>query len=328
MSIGDRRGEGGAVFGRRQVRRRLSLAVAMVLAAVALTAPAGGVLAGARVVFFGSPGHDGETILSPVQVGKYTEFRLFLRNDSGQTVNHASVVFGDNAGPGSLSAGATIVQVAGPDAGACTGVPGRSMTCDYGQLRAGEPGHLITVVVDPGTASPLVVVPEAQINETQGTTNPDTFLAPGTTTPFVAGEKVGLVVAAGNQLFAETTFGANALKVGVSIGRVSTGLDTLAILEGEGNFCQTGYSCAGPVAQLAINFGDALSPAAQLTLTTTDKSMKFAGLLHKLDDGTIADIPNTKANVCTTSTQTDCVVLSKPGILTVRIDENGYIKIY
>jgi hypothetical protein len=315
------------VFGRRRVRRSLSLAIAAALATIALSVPAGGALAGARAVFFGSPGHNGESVLSPVQVGKYTEFRLLLRNDSGQTLNHASILFGDNAGTGSLSPGATIVQVLGPDAGACTGVPGRSMRCDYFQLRAGEPGHLITVVVDPGTASPLVVVPQAQVNETQGTTNPDTFTAPGSTTPFVAGEKVGLVVPAGGPLFTETSFGANGLKVGLKIGRLSTGLDTLAILENEGDFCKVGFACFGQTIRLAANFGDLLSPNGELTLTWTTKA-KYLGLLHQLDDGTIVNIPNTKSNVCLTATQTNCVLLSKAGLLVVRIPENGYARGY
>ena len=315
------------MFGRRRVRRSLSVAVAAVLAAVALSVPAGGALAGARVVFFGSPGHNGETILSPVQIGKYTEFRLFMRNDSGQTLNHASILFGDNAGPGSLSLGARIVDVVGPDKAGCTGFPGRSIMCDYGQLRAGEPGHLITVIVDPGTASPLVVVPEAQINETQGTTNPDTFRAPGSTTPFAAGEKVGLVVPVGDPLFTETSFGANGLKVGLKIGRASTGEDTLAILENDGDFCQVGFACFGQTIRLAANFGDALTPNAELSLTWTTKA-KYAGLLHQLDNGTIVNIPNTKSNVCLTATQTNCVLVSKSGILVVRIPENGYVKGY
>ena len=304
--------------------RRAGIIVSGALLAIALVgASAGGALAGARTLFFGSV-VNGEVYLSPVEIGQTTAFRLVLRNDSTQTLNQASVKLGDSA-PGSLT-GATIVDVVGPDAGMCARTS-TSLTCDYGQLRRDQ-ARTITVVLLPTGTGAVSVRPIAEINETQGTTNLDTVTAVGSTVPFAPGDDIGRVIPAGTRFAGETALGVNGFKVGVAIARNAGPGETLAILEDDVDFCALGKSCFGGATRLAINFGEALQPHAAVTLTWTDKAVKYAGILHQLDNGSVVDIPNTRSNICKSATATNCIETSKAGLLVFRVPENGLIKGY
>lgn len=310
---------------------------AVALAVTLLSAMAGPILAGPRVATFGSPGTDGSIVLSPLQAGGLTEFRLQFQNTSGQAYNQVTVTFGnavnvqdpDATGP-SLPAGATIVGVKGQNASSCTPAPtpaspATGLTCAYGHV-AKNGIRQVTIQIDPGANDPLAVWAEAQINETQGTTNTDTYFAEGSTAKFVgdANNQAAVIVDTNSTAQIATQIGDNGFAFGLTLNRKSNGADALGIREGLGDLdCAT---CFGPPVQLFANFGDLEN--IDLTVTSASNSTKYNGVLHKLDTGQIVDILNVKSNACSNSNPTNCILLSKQGVLIVRLPSNGGIKVH
>jgi hypothetical protein len=310
---------------------------AVALAVTLLSAMAGPILAGPRVATFGSPGTDGSIVLSPLQAGGLTEFRLQFQNTSGQAYNQVTVTFGnavnvqdpDATGP-SLPAGATIVGVKGQNASSCTPAPtpaspATGLTCAYGHV-AKNGIRQVTIQIDPGANDPLALWAEAQINETQGTTNTDTYFAEGSTAKFVgdANNQAAVIVDTNSTAQIATQIGDNGFAFGLTLNRKSNGADALGIREGLGDLdCAT---CFGPPVQLFANFGDLEN--IDLTVTSASNSTKYNGVLHKLDTGQIVDILNVKSNACSNSNPTNCILLSKQGVLIVRLPSNGGIKVH
>jgi hypothetical protein len=310
---------------------------AVALAATLLVTMASPILAGPRVATFGSPGTDGSIVLSPLQAGGLTEFRLQFQNTSGQAYNQVTVTFGnavnvqdpDATGP-SLPAGATIVGVKGQNASSCTPAPtpaspATGLTCTYGHV-AKNGIRQVTIQIDPGANDPLAVWAEAQINETQGTTNTDTYFAEGSTAKFVgdANNQAAVIVDTNSTAQIATQIGDNGFAFGLTLNRKSNGADALGIREGLGDLdCAT---CFGPPVQLFANFGDIEN--IDLTVTSASNSTKYNGILHKLDTGQIEDILNVKSNACSNSKPTNCILLSKQGVLIVRLPSNGGIRVH
>jgi hypothetical protein len=310
---------------------------AVALAITLLTAMAGPILAGPRVATFGSPGNDGAILLSPLQAGGLTEFRLQFQNTSGQAYNQVTVTFGnavnvqdpDATGP-SLPAGATIVGVKGQNASSCTPAPtpaspATGLTCIYGHV-AKNGIRQVTIQIDPGANDPLAVWAEAQINETQGTTNTDTYFAEGSTAKFVgdANNQAAVIVDTNSTAQIATQIGDNGFAFGLTLNRKSNGADALGIREGLGDLdCAT---CFGPPVQLFANFGDLEN--VDLTVTSASNSTKYNGVLHKLDTGQIVDILNVKSNACSNSNPTNCILVSRQGVLIVRLPSNGGIRVH
>lgn len=304
---------------------------AMALALTLLLAIAAPAAAGPRLWFFGSPGAgDGTLVLSPVQEGGKTAVRIQFQNLSGQTFNQVRVLLGDAVGTDSLPAGATIDTVTGANAGDCTiSADDRSLVCDYGQVRKSSSRN-VTVVIDlanagSGTKSVKAMV---QINETQGTTNPDTDFATGTTTTFAAdGDNVGNVIPLGQQLKIATFLASNGFALQLSINKTSNGSDALAIREDQDEIvigCGS-TTCISPTILLFANFGDSLS--SEVTITYADKSTKFGGVVHQEDDGDLVDIPNDRAHACSAQLTTNCIVSAKQGVLIFRLPNNGVIRV-
>jgi hypothetical protein len=310
---------------------------AVALAATLLVTMASPILAGPRVATFGSPGTDGSIVLSPLQAGGLTEFRLQFQNTSGQAYNQVTVTFGnavnvqdpDATGP-SLPAGATIVGVKGQNASSCTPAPtpaspATGLTCTYGHV-AKNGIRQVTIQIDPGANDPLAVWAEAQINETQGTTNTDTYFAEGSTAKFVgdANNQAAVIVDTNSTAQIATQIGDNGFAFGLTLNRKSNGADALGIREGLGDLdCAT---CFGPPVQLFANFGDLEN--VDLTVTSASNSTKYNGVLHKLDTGQVVDILNVKSNACSNSKPTNCILLSKQGVLIVRLPSNGGIRVH
>jgi hypothetical protein len=310
---------------------------AVALAATLLVTMASPILAGPRVATFGSPGTDGSIVLSPLQAGGLTEFRLQFQNTSGQAYNQVTVTFGnavnvqdpDATGP-SLPAGATIVGVKGQNASSCTPAPtpaspATGLTCTYGHV-AKNGIRQVTIQIDPGANDPLAVWAEAQINETQGTTNTDTYFAEGSTAKFVgdANNQAAVIVDTNSTAQIATQIGDNGFAFGLTLNRKSNGADALGIREGLGDLdCAT---CFGPPVQLFANFGDLEN--VDLTVTSASNSTKYNGVLHKLDTGEVVDILNVKSNACSNSNPTNCILLSKQGVLIVRLPSNGGIRVH
>jgi hypothetical protein len=289
-------------------------------------------LAGPRVAFFGSPGTDRILRLAPVQAAGSTEFRLRFENTSGQTFNQVQVLFGDNApatasgAPSypSLPAGASVTGVFGPNAADCI-FDARTLDCDFGHVPSKPQSaavRQVTIVVDVGSNTTIAVWAAAVINETQGSTNTDTFFAEGSTSTFTGNsENVGGVIEKDLPAGLSTAIGANGLGFSIALNRASTGSDALALREGLGDFSCAPFTCFGPPIQMFVNFGD--TENIDLTVTSGSPSTKYAGFLHKLDDGTIVDVVNSKSNACSAKITTNCIVVSKQGVLTVRIPQNG-----
>ena len=310
---------------------------AVALAVTLLTAMAGPILAGPRVATFGSPGTDGLIVFSPLQAGGLTEFRLQFENTSGQAYNQVTVTFGnavnvqdpDATGP-SLPAGATIVGVKGQNASSCTPAPtpaspATGLTCTYGHV-AKNGIRQVTIQIDPGANDPLAVWAEAQINETQGTTNTDTYFAEGSTAKFVgdANNQAAVIVDTNSTAQIATQIGDNGFAFGLTLNRKSNGADALGIREGLGDLdCAT---CFGPPVQLFANFGDVEN--VDLTVTSASNSTKYNGILHKLDTGKIEDILNVKSNACSNNKPTNCILVSRQGVLVVRLPSNGGIRVH
>ena len=300
-------------------------------------------LAGPRVAFFGSPGTDGTILFSPLQAGGLTEFRLRFQNTSGQSYNQVTVLFGstvnlqnpDATGP-SLSLGAKIVGVKGPNAASCTPSPtptspATGLTCVYGHV-AKNAIRQVTVQIDPGANDPLDAWAEAQINETQGSTNTDTYFAEGSTAKFAgdANNQAAVILDSNATAQIATQIGNNGFAFGLTLNRKSNGADALSIREGLGDFdcalAPTPRVCFGVPAQIFANFGD--TENVDVTVTSASSSTKYNGLLHKLDTGEIVDIVNDKSNACSTRKPTDCILFSKQGVLIVRLPSNGGIKVH
>jgi hypothetical protein len=310
---------------------------AVALAATLLITMASPILAGPRVATFGSPGTDGSIVLSPLQAGGLTEFRLQFQNTSGQSYNQVTVTFGDavnvqdpNATGKSLPLGATIVGVKGQNASSCTPSPAPTspasgLTCTYGHVPKNGIRQ-VTIQVDPGANDPIAVWAEAQINETQGTTNTDTYFAEGSTAKFVgdANNQAAVIVDTNSTAQIATQIGDNGFAFGLTLNRKSNGADALGIREGLGDLdCAT---CFGPPVQLFANFGDLEN--VDLTVTSASNSTKYNGVLHKLDTGQIVDILNVKSNACSNSNPTNCILVSKQGVLVVRLPSNGGIRVH
>jgi hypothetical protein len=310
---------------------------AVVLATTLLTAMASPILAGPRVATFGSPGADGTIVFSPLQAGGLTEFRLQFQNTSGQSYNQVTVTLGnavnvqdpDATGP-SLPNGATIVGVKGQNASSCTpapspAAPATGLTCAYGHVPKNGIRQ-VTIQINPGTNDPLAVWAEAQINETQGTTNTDTYFAEGSTATFVgdANNQAAVIVDTNSTAQIATQLGDNGFAFGLTLNRKSNGADALAIREGLGDLdCAT---CFGPPVQLFANFGDLEN--VDLTVTSASNSTKYNGILHKPDVGDTVDIVNDRSNACSTKNPTNCILLSKQGVLIVRLPSNGFIRVH
>jgi hypothetical protein len=316
---------------------------AVALAATLLVAMASPMLAGPRVSTFGSPGADGSILLSPLQAGGLTEFRLQFQNTSGQSYNQVTVSFGDtvnvqdpDATGDSLPTGATVVGVKGQDASSCTPSPtatspATGVTCTYGHVPKNGIRQ-VTIQINPGANDPLAVWAEAQINETQGTTNTDTFFAEGSTAKFVGDPNNQAAVLTDTTDTAQiaTQIGDNGFAFGLTLNRKSNGVDALSIREGLGDFdcalAPTPRICFGVPAQLFANFGDAEN--VDVTVTSASNSTKYNGLLHQLDSGKIVDIVNDKSNACSANKTTNCILFSKQGVLIVRLPSNGGIKVH
>ena len=307
---------------------------AVALAATLLVATASPLLAGPRLWFFGSPGApDQHLVLSPVQEGGKTVVRIQFKNLSGQTFNQVTVLLGDNASADSLPTGALIDGKFGTNAGDCTiSANKRNLTCDYGHLPKGSRGvRDVTVVIDLSAAGSgaKTIRAKAQINETQGTTNVDTTTAEGSTTPFTAdGDNVGNVIPQGQLLKIATSLASNGISVQLLINKNSDGSNALAIRETQSDIeinCAP-VTCISPTILLFADFGDTLNP--EITITY-NKTTKFGGIFHLADGATVPlDIPNDKAHACKTSTQTNCIVSDKNGVLVVRFPTNGVIRVH
>jgi len=324
-----------------RTRQRLALLIsAALLAAVALAGSAGSTLAGPRVVFFGST-VDGTIAIAPVQIGQDTAFRLRVRNDSTQTLTKATVRLGtateaiaDPYDYLSLPAGASITDVIDVE-DACTWTSA-SLTCEYGNLAGRSAAHDVIVVVNPAAnnppaPNPLKVWAAVTINEGLGINNPDTFFADGQGLAFIANDdNVGRVIPRGQLISLSTNPGTNGLSVGVLINRLSNG-DVVAINEDQADFeCPTGKNCVGlpqPFG-LAINYGDVLTPPADVTINWPKGTPKPSGFSHLLDDGETVEDISLKNNACSAKTLVNCVVSAKGNVYVIRLPYNGYVKGY
>jgi hypothetical protein len=325
------------VIGAR-TRQKLAILISAALLAVgALAGSAASTIAGPRTVFFGSV-VDGKLAIAPVAIGELTAVRFRVQNDSTQTLTKATVRFGESTASitspfddPSLPAGATIADVIDPE-GACgwTDQSPRSLTCNFGNLPGRSGPREVVAVIDAGGNNPLALWAAVTINEGLGINNPDTFFADGEGLAFTANDdNIGRVIPRGQLISLATSAGANGLSVGVFINRPSNG-DVVAINEDQADFaCPAGKNCVGlPLPfGLAINYGDVLTPPADVTINWPKGTPKPSGFSHLLDDGTVDDI-SLKNNNCSATTLVNCVVSAKGNVYVIRLPYNGYVKGY
>jgi hypothetical protein len=274
--------------------------------------------------------------LSPVETGDLAVARIVFKNTSGQSYNQVTVTLGDSVPGGvgsppgpSLPADASIVGISGPNAGDCVWAA-HELTCVYGHVAKGGTRQ-VSVVLNPGASNPFSAWAEAQINETQGTTNTDSYFAPTTATPFAEDfDNKAAVVDAGQLLKLSTSSGANGYGVSVAMSKVSDGTDAVAIRENQSDVfipCPAGVSCLTDTIQLFANFGDTLNP--EVTVAFDDKSTKISGVFKLNDDGTPPiDIPNDKAHTCSAKVPTYCFISVKAGTAIMKFPSNGGIRVH
>jgi hypothetical protein len=313
------------------------------LAVGALASPA---LAGnTRDVYIGDPGGttSGSLTYTPTVPGGLTAVDVQVRNDGGQTLNHASLYGGyaADAAPenplfpkpdgASLASGLTFVTWYGPSGVHCTigpdgdGNADRSLDCDLGSLPGLTSKTVRVIVRVPATAGTFATWFGAYFAEGNQTgTNQDNFYASGSITSAAA-----TCTAGSNRAANYFLPGATVALTSANCGGTGTqgSLASRNAVGGQGGFgsltvtgsitdCPAGYTCFGDGVEADILDGGPVPGGLAWTVTWYG-TRSLGGVVHFWDSYLAGDpdrgddyttIPFSKKFQCSAKRTTDCWV--------------------
>jgi hypothetical protein len=311
---------------RRTLRRFVAITATAALTALSVAAP---VSAGnTRTIYIGDPGGDiapdpvtggelpGSLTYTPTHPGGFSAVDIQVRNDGGQTVNHANLLGGyaaDSApvnllfpapAPPSLPAGLTFATtfpgnppcVIGPDG---DGAANRSLNCDLGTLVAHSAVTIRVVIQTGGSDAVFATWFGVYLNEGNSTgSNQDNFYATGSISSatasceagknkdanyFLPGSKVSLATA---------NCTGTGTRGSVASGNALAGQGSLGTLAISGPIADcptgTGYTCYGDAVEAHVLPGE-LVPGGLHWSITWYGTRSLSGVVHLWDSYVAGD---------------------------------------
>jgi hypothetical protein len=305
-------------------------------------------------VYFGdpasSPNGAGQLVVTPVTTGGVYVFDVLARNDGNQNLTHAELGFGSGAAawsdaPGGspslpgVGDGAKILSVT-VSGGTCapSTLSDFGYTCALGSLSSGKAVTATFVVEAPDSPLESFVWASFKVAENvpdQGANRNTFFASSALSVGPTNSNGISTYLPTGSPLALSTDgqppVPGDPQRTSVRVPGGFGGLVSLVETDGP-----TGCSpaCIGQTVSANVRGGDLLTPYLQWTLViaASDQVASKGGVYHTLDDGTVVDIRNSKANECSASKPVDCIeqylIDKKAGITTIifRTETNGAVR--
>lgn len=283
---------------------------------------------GSRKVYFGDPASEpdgyGRLDLTPFTAGGTFSFDVIARNVGSQNLTHAMLGLGTAAeawadapgGEPSLPEGSQIVAATVVGASCPFTAPATGFSCDIGNFPAGASVTATFVVETTAAAEGAQAVwasfKVAENVSDQGANANSFFASQALNVTATSSDAIGTYLRGGNP-FKLSTSGLPGAGNDVQTTTVEVpgdnGAGHISIFESDD---PTGCTpvCIGQLVSLNVRDGAPVTPYLVWTLVINEVAAvpSQGGVLHTEDDGTVVNIPNTKASACTASKTLDCLV--------------------